>query len=115
MNLGVESKARPTKPVRPRRLRTLDCSYLNWRRIGFHLRLQGGTVMVREKEWGRALARQLASELPAAVRDLPELRLTSQQIDQLRVAFENRLIVTMGEDTGETPSAAVPRTAKKTS
>ena len=71
--------------------------------------------MAREKEWGRALARQLASELPAAVRDLPELRLTSQQIDQLRIAFENRLIVTMGEDAHETPSAVAPRTAKKKS
>ena len=71
--------------------------------------------MAREKEWGRALARQLASELPAAVRDLPELRLTSQQIDQLRIAFENRLIETMGEDAQETPSAVAPRTVKKKS
>ena len=71
--------------------------------------------MAREKEWGRALARQLASELPAAVRDLPDLRLTSQQIDNLRIAFENRLIETMGEDTDETSSAAAPRTAKKKS
>jgi len=71
--------------------------------------------MAREKEWGRALARQLASELPAAVRDLPELRLTSQQINQLRIAFENRLIETMGEDTGETPSAVAPPTVKKKS
>jgi hypothetical protein len=71
--------------------------------------------MAREKEWGRALARQLASELPAAVRDLPELRLTSQQINQLRIAFEKRLIGTMGEDTDETPSAVAPRTPKKTS
>ena len=71
--------------------------------------------MAREKEWGRALARQLASELPAAVRDLPELRLTSQQVNQLRIAFENRLIETMGEDTGETPSSVAPRTVKKKS
>ena len=71
--------------------------------------------MAREKEWGRALARQLASELPAAVRDLPELRLTSQQINQLRIAFENRLVETMGEDTDKTPSAVAPRTVKKKS
>jgi hypothetical protein len=71
--------------------------------------------MAREKEWGRALARQLASELPAAVRDLPELRLTSQQIDQLRIAFENRLIETMGEDTDATRTAVAPPTVKKKS
>ncbi len=71
--------------------------------------------MAREKEWGRALARQLASELPAAVRDLPELRLTSRQINQLRIAFQNRLIETMGEDTDETPSAVAARTVKKKS
>jgi hypothetical protein len=71
--------------------------------------------MAREKEWAKALARQLASELPAAVGDLPELRLTNQQIDQLRLAFENRLIKTMGENTGETPGTAVPQTTKKTS
>ncbi|HEV2691062.1 MAG TPA: hypothetical protein VGV35_21045 [Bryobacteraceae bacterium] len=70
-------------------------------------------ALAREKEWGKALARQLASELPGAVRDLPELRLTSQQVEQLRIAFENRLIETMGEDADETPSAAVPQTAKK--
>jgi hypothetical protein len=71
--------------------------------------------MAREKEWGRALARQLASELPAAVRDLPELRLTSGQIDQLRTAFENRLIKTMGEEAAATPSAVAPGTVKKKS
>jgi hypothetical protein len=71
--------------------------------------------MAREKEWGRALARQLASELPAAVRDLPELRLTSGQIDQLRTAFENRLIKTMGEEANATPSAVAPQPVKKKS
>lgn len=66
-----------------------------------------------EKEWARALARELASELPAAVREVPELRLTSQQVKQLRAAFESRLIETMGEDEDETPSAAATRRAKK--
>jgi hypothetical protein len=47
------------------------------------------------------------------VRDLPELRLTSQQINQLRIAFENRLVETMGEDAGETPRAVAPPAAKK--
>jgi hypothetical protein len=69
--------------------------------------------MAREKAWGVAIARQLASELPAAVRDLRDLRLTNRQIAELRTAFENRLIQSMGEDSDETPAAVAARTAKK--
>ena len=69
--------------------------------------------MAREKAWAVAFARQLASELPAAARDLPDLRLTSRQINQLRIAFENRLVESMGEDSDETPTAVAKRTTKK--
>ena len=69
--------------------------------------------MAREKEWAVAFARQLASELPAAARALPDLGLTSRQIAQLRIAFENRLIQSMGEDSDETPNAIADRTANK--
>ncbi len=69
--------------------------------------------MAREKAWGIAFARQLASELPAAVRDLPDLGLNKRQITELRIAFENRLIQSMGEDSDETPASAAARTANK--
>jgi len=69
--------------------------------------------MMREKEWGVAIARQLAAELPAAVRDVPDLGLTKRQIDELRLAFENRLIQSMGEDADETPASVAARTANK--
>ncbi len=69
--------------------------------------------MAREKAWAVAIARELASELPAAVRDLPDLKLTSKQIQELRIAFENRLVQSMGEDADETPAAVAARTANK--
>jgi hypothetical protein len=69
--------------------------------------------MAREKAWGVAIARELAAELPAAVRDLTELKLTNRQINELRIAFENRLILSMGEDLDETPGAVAARTSKK--
>ena len=69
--------------------------------------------MAREKEWAVAFARQLASQLPAAVRDLPDMGLTNHQIAQLRIAFENRLIESMGEDSDETPTALADRTSLK--
>ena len=69
--------------------------------------------MIREKEWAVAIARQLASELPAAVRDVPDLGLTKPQITELRIAFESRLIQSMGEDADETPAAVAARLANK--
>ena len=69
--------------------------------------------MIREKEWAVAIARQLASELPAAVRDVPDLGLTKRQIAELRLAFENRLIQSMGEDADETPANVAARIANK--
>lgn len=68
--------------------------------------------MAREKAWAVAFARQLASELPAAVLDIPDnLGLTHHQINQLRVAFENRLVQSMGEDSDETPNTVADRIA----
>ena len=67
--------------------------------------------MAREKAWAVAFARQLASELPAAVLDSGGLGLTHRQINQLRVAFENRLIESMGEDSDETPTTVADRIA----
>jgi hypothetical protein len=69
--------------------------------------------MIREKEWAVAIARQLASELPAAVRDVPDLGLTKRQIAELRIAFESRLIQSMGEDADETPATVAARIANK--
>lgn len=68
--------------------------------------------MAREKAWAVAFARQLASELPAAVLDIPDnLGLTHHQINQLRVSFENRLVESMGEDSDETPNTVADRIA----
>ena len=60
--------------------------------------------MAREKAWAVAIARELSAELPAAARDA-NLGLTSHQIQQLRIAFENQLVESMGEDADETPGA----------
>ena len=65
--------------------------------------------MAREKEWAVAFARTLAGQLPPVARELPDLGLTSRQINQLRVAFENRLIESMGEDSDETPNTVADR------
>ncbi len=69
--------------------------------------------MAREKAWGVAIARELAAELPAAARSVPDLKLTAGQIAELRIAFEDRLIQSMGEDSDETPGSAATRILKK--
>jgi hypothetical protein len=69
--------------------------------------------MAREKAWAVAIARELASELPAAARTLPNLGLTAHQIQQLRIAFENQLVEAMGEDADETPASVAARTAQQ--
>jgi hypothetical protein len=51
---------------------------------------------VAEREWARALARHIASQLPEAVRQLPELQLTEAQVQELRRVFQNTLITNMG-------------------
>ncbi len=62
-----------------------------------------------EKAWAVALARQVSTDIPLAVQSVPGLTLTDAQIEILRVAFEVRLIRTMGEDSDETPRAAAAR------
>jgi hypothetical protein len=62
-----------------------------------------------EKAWAVALARDISSDIPAAVQNVPGLTLTADQVAALQLAFEIRLIRTMGEDSDETPSAAVAR------
>jgi hypothetical protein len=64
--------------------------------------------MAREKAWGVAIARELAAEIPEAVR-LTDLRLTNAQIAALQRAFAARLVATMGEDSDETPRSAANR------
>jgi hypothetical protein len=59
-----------------------------------------------EKAWAVALARDISSNIPEAVRSVPGLTLTDAQIAALRSAFALRLIRTMGEDTAETPGPA---------
>ena len=49
-----------------------------------------------EKEWARALARFVSNQLPEALREVPQIRLTPVQIDELRRVFENTLITNMG-------------------
>ncbi|HWX53720.1 MAG TPA: hypothetical protein VN176_03925 [Verrucomicrobiae bacterium] len=63
----------------------------------------------REKAWAVALARDVASDIPAAVESVRGLRLTAEQVTALQTAFEVRLIRTMGEDADETPRAAAAR------
>jgi len=53
-------------------------------------------TFVAEREWARTLARLVASQLAEAIRDVPNLRLNPTQIEELRKAFENRLITNMG-------------------
>jgi len=53
-------------------------------------------VILSEREWARALARHVANQLPEAVRQVRDLKLTTTQIDELRKVFENTLIVNMG-------------------
>ncbi len=63
----------------------------------------------REKAWAVALARDISSDIPAAVQNVPGLNLTAEQVAALQTAFEVRLIRSMGEDSDETPSHAASR------
>lgn len=63
----------------------------------------------REKAWAVALARDISSDIPAAVQNVPGLNLNADQIAALQTAFEVRLIRTMGEDSDETPGTAAAR------
>jgi hypothetical protein len=56
----------------------------------------GDAAVVAEREWARALARHVANQLPEAARQIPDLCLTSDQLEQLRKVFENTLIINMG-------------------
>jgi len=53
-------------------------------------------AFVAEREWARALARHVSSQLPEAARQIPDLRLSPEQLEQLQKAFENTLITNMG-------------------
>ena len=63
----------------------------------------------REKAWAVALARDISSDIPAAVQNVRGLKLTEEQVAALQTAFEVRLLRTMGEDSDETPSQAAAR------
>jgi len=67
----------------------------------------------REKAWAVALAREVSSDIPAAVQKVPGLNLTPEQVAVLQRAFEIRLIRSMGEDSEETPRAAAAREANE--
>ena len=64
---------------------------------------QGGInrQFVAEREWARTLARHVSNQLQEAAQQLPELCITSDQLEQLRRAFENTLITNMGCAVGE--------------
>ena len=51
---------------------------------------------VAEAAWARALARQIAKQLPEAIRRTPDIKLTPVQLRNLRKEFENTLITNMG-------------------
>jgi hypothetical protein len=53
-------------------------------------------AFVGEREWARVLARHIANQLPEAARQIPDLCLSADQLQQLRRAFENTLITNMG-------------------
>lgn len=52
--------------------------------------------VVAEKEWARVLARFVVNQLPEAVGQVADIRLTAAQITELQTAFENTLITNMG-------------------
>jgi len=53
-------------------------------------------TVVAEQEWARVLSRVIVNQLPQAVAQVPDLRLTSTQVLELQRAFENTLITNMG-------------------
>src|ERR1700746_1345768 len=55
-------------------------------------------AFVAEREWARTLARSVADQLREAARQVPNLCLTADQVEQLRRAFENTLVINMGCD-----------------
>lgn len=53
-------------------------------------------TFVAERDWARILARQVANQLPEAIRQIHGIQLTSAQVEELRTAFENTLVTNMG-------------------
>ena len=53
-------------------------------------------TFVAEREWARTLARHVANQLHEAARQVPDLQLSPEQLEQLRRAFENTLVTNMG-------------------
>lgn len=53
-------------------------------------------TFVAEREWARTLARHVANQLPEALRQVRDIRLTPAQIEELQRVFENTLITNMG-------------------
>jgi hypothetical protein len=56
----------------------------------------GNRAFVAEREWARTLARHVSNQLQEAAQLLPDLCLSSDQLEQLRRAFENTLVTNMG-------------------
>ena len=54
-----------------------------------------GTIAA-EREWARALARHVANQLPEALRQVRDVKLSDIQIAEIQRAFENTLVVNMG-------------------
>lgn len=49
-----------------------------------------------EREWARTLARQIANQLPEAIRQVRGVQLTQAQIEEIQRAFQNTLVTNMG-------------------
>jgi len=49
-----------------------------------------------ETEWARALTRVIVSQLPQAIAQAPDIRLTTTQVAELQRLFANTLLTNMG-------------------
>jgi hypothetical protein len=60
------------------------------------IKAEAAAAQISEREWARALARHVAEQLPEAIRQVPGLSLSAEQIQELRKVYENTLITNMG-------------------
>lgn len=53
-------------------------------------------TVITEKEWARVLARVVVNQLPQALAQVRDVRLTAAQIAEIQTAYENTLVNNMG-------------------
>jgi hypothetical protein len=54
------------------------------------------TAPPAEAEWARALTRVIVNQLPQAIAQAPDIRLTTAQVAELQRLFSNTLLTNMG-------------------